>query len=36
MILLPELEFRRAGMSWRAPIVGYYLNMFKIITVSKH
>jgi len=35
MILLPELEFTTAGMSWRTPVLEYYLNMFEIITVSK-
>jgi hypothetical protein len=35
MILLPELEFMRAGMFWRTPALEYYLNMFEIITVSK-
>jgi len=35
MILLPELEFMRDGMSWRDPVLEYYLNMFEITTVSR-
>jgi len=35
MILLPELDFMKARMSWRTPVLEYYLNMFKINTVSK-
>jgi hypothetical protein len=34
-MILSELEFMRAGMSWRTPVLEYYLNMFEIITVPK-